>query len=70
MRARPALDGGARELLRATYLRPLRDAEGEMRAGRNSRLSQILTHYPMMDAQKVSDFDPDDIDPAAAAAHR
>lgn len=27
-----------------------------MRAGRNSRLSQILTHYPSMDSQKDSDF--------------
>lgn len=53
-----ALDGAARELLRATYLRPLRDAEGEMRAGRNSRLSQILHHYPLMDAQSESDFVP------------
>ncbi|MFC1443137.1 AAA family ATPase [Streptacidiphilus sp. N1-10] len=52
-----ALDGAARELLRATYLRPLRDAEGEMRAGRNSRLSQILTLYPNMEAQSESDFD-------------
>ncbi|MEV0536754.1 AAA family ATPase [Kitasatospora sp. NPDC050463] len=53
------LDGEAREHLRATYLRPLRDAEGEMRAGRNSRLSQILTQYPDMQAQKTSDFDSD-----------
>lgn len=50
------LDGEARERLRATYLRPLRDAEGEMRAGRNSRLSQILTQYPGMREQRENDF--------------
>jgi putative ATP-dependent endonuclease of OLD family len=36
----PAQD--ARELLRTTYLRPLRDAEQALSAGRASRLSQIL----------------------------
>ncbi len=40
----PLLDFGARSLLTATYLRPLRDAERAMRAGRGSRLSQILQH--------------------------
>lgn len=38
----PAFDPNARGLLLATYLRPLRDAEREMSAGRGSRLSQIL----------------------------
>lgn len=33
----------ARELLRVTYLRPLRDAYAQMRAGRNSRLAQIMS---------------------------
>ena len=40
----PLLDAGARFLLQATYLRPLRDAERAMSAGRGSRLSQILQH--------------------------
>jgi len=40
----PLLDLGARSLLTATYLRPLRDAERAMGAGRGSRLSQILQH--------------------------
>lgn len=40
----PALDVQARELLSAAYLRPLRDAEREMSAGRKSRLSQILAN--------------------------
>ena len=33
----------ARELLRVTYLRPLRDAYVQMRSGRNSRLAQIMS---------------------------
>lgn len=32
----------ARELLRVTYLKPLRDAHIQMKSGRNSRLAQIL----------------------------
>lgn len=40
----PNLDVQARELLSAAYLRPLRDAEREMSAGRKSRLSQILAN--------------------------
>ncbi len=40
----PLLDPTARSLLTATYLRPLRDAERAMGAGRGSRLSQILQH--------------------------
>lgn len=54
----PAIDGNARELLRTTYLRPLRDAEASLRAGRGSRLSQILQHYPNMKAQENNDFFP------------
>lgn len=33
----------AREMLRVTYLRPLRDAFLQMKAGRNSRLAQIMS---------------------------
>lgn len=40
------LDGKARELLKVVYLKPLRDAEREMSAGRRSRLSQILLSHP------------------------
>ena len=36
------LDAGARDLLRITYLKPLRDAEMEMAAGRRSRFAQLL----------------------------
>jgi putative ATP-dependent endonuclease of OLD family len=42
----PTLDARARECLCTTYLRPLRDAERYMTAGRRSRLSQILQHTP------------------------
>jgi putative ATP-dependent endonuclease of OLD family len=40
----PALESSVRELLAAAYLRPLRDAERELSAGRSSRLSQILSN--------------------------
>src|SRR5699024_5835875 len=36
------LTAEAKEYLKATYLKPLRDAENELIAKRNSRLSQIL----------------------------
>lgn len=38
----PALEAAARALLCATYLRPLRDADQALSAGRGSRLAQIL----------------------------
>ncbi|MCY4426440.1 MAG: AAA family ATPase [Halieaceae bacterium] len=44
--AGPPFDTSVRELLSATYLRPLRDAEREMSPGRRSRLSQILSNVP------------------------
>jgi putative ATP-dependent endonuclease of OLD family len=53
----PPIEGHAREVLRATYLRPLRDAENELRPGRASRLSQILKSYPEMQGQDEDDFD-------------
>ncbi|GKV68955.1 hypothetical protein NCCP2716_14530 [Sporosarcina sp. NCCP-2716] len=39
------LSGEARNLLRSTYLKPLRDAEKEMSPKRNSRLAQILNSH-------------------------
>lgn len=39
------LDGKARDLLRTTYLKPLRDAELELNPKRSSRLSQILESH-------------------------
>ena len=41
----------ARDLLRVTYLKPLRDAEQEMAARRGSRLSQILLAHPAIRQQ-------------------
>jgi putative ATP-dependent endonuclease of OLD family len=38
----PRIESEIRNYLSTTYLRPLRDAEAEMAAGRGSRLSQIL----------------------------
>lgn len=40
----PTVAQEARELLRTTYLRPLRDADQALNAGRHSRLSQVLQH--------------------------
>lgn len=45
------LDGDLREYLKATYLKPLRDAERELRAGRRSRLSRILGAMPAMGSE-------------------
>ena len=39
------LTAGAKDLIRATYLKPLRDAETELSPKRNSRLSQILDSH-------------------------
>ncbi len=54
----PCLEGEVREDLRATYLKPLRDAEGELSCGRGSRLSQILVSHPDFEAQGDDDFVP------------
>jgi putative ATP-dependent endonuclease of OLD family len=51
------IEGDIREFLRVTYLRPLRDAESELSAGRGSRLSQILRAHPNFGQQHESDFD-------------
>ncbi len=44
----PQFDTNARDLLRATYLRPLRDAEQALSAGRGSRLAQVLQSSRMI----------------------
>jgi putative ATP-dependent endonuclease of OLD family len=54
----PEVGSAVRDLVRATYLRPLRDAEAELRPGRQSRLSQILGAHALMVDQNKSDFDP------------
>lgn len=42
------IDSEARQLLRAIYLRPLRDAQRELRPGPYSRLSNILSAHPQV----------------------
>ena len=54
----PPLDAEARDLLRATYLRPLRDAQRALSAGRGSRLSQILRHTKEV-RDVGEDYDPE-----------
>lgn len=55
----PPVEGALREFLRCTYLKPLRDAEGELTAGKSSRLSQILKSHPDFAAQATSDWSAD-----------
>lgn len=55
--AGPEIGVAVRELVRATYLRPLRDAEAELRPGRQSRLSQILGAHKSIQGQGENDFD-------------
>lgn len=45
----PVPSAEARELLRTTYLRALRDAYSEMQVGKYSRLSQIMQHVSVVD---------------------
>ncbi len=52
-------DGQARELLAATYLKPLRDAVNELAARRGSRLSQILRAYQHIEGHENSDWSPE-----------
>jgi putative ATP-dependent endonuclease of the OLD family len=61
----PQLAPEVREMLRATYLRPLRDAESALSAGRGSRLSQVLNRTGDIEDGKKFDqtapFDPKQI---------
>ncbi len=62
----PSIAPEVRDLLRATYLRPLRDAEYSLSAGRGSRLSQVLLHKSSIkEGGRVYDpnWDLDTIDP-------
>ncbi|MDQ0876136.1 putative ATP-dependent endonuclease of OLD family [Paenibacillus sp. V4I3] len=45
------LEGVARELIRATYLKPLRDAENELKPGVRSRLAQVLKNHQAFQKQ-------------------
>lgn len=54
----PTLAPEVRDLLRATYLRPLRDAEQALTAGRGSRLAQVL-RYTEQIKKGSDDYSPD-----------
>ena len=47
--------GEARDLLRVTYLKPLRDAEIELSPGYRSRLYQILKSHPYFEKKNTVD---------------
>jgi putative ATP-dependent endonuclease of OLD family len=47
----PQIEREIRDYLSATYLKPLRDAEAELSAGRSSRLSQILSSSKAFDRE-------------------
>jgi putative ATP-dependent endonuclease of OLD family len=49
------LDAEAKDLLRLTYLKPLRDAEAELSPGYRSRLAQILSRDPLFKDQFDTD---------------
>ena len=51
----PPIDGMAREFIRCTYLKALRDADRELSAGKGSRLSQILLASKYMGGQDTDD---------------
>ena len=51
------IDREAQELLRATYLKPLRDAINELSAKKGSRLSRVLRAYPQFKKEEVDDWD-------------
>ncbi len=53
----PTLDPEVRNSLRASYLKPLRDAERAMTTGCGSHLSQILQHTKEI-TEVGEDFDP------------
>ena len=61
----PSFEASVRELLSATYLRPLRDADSEMSPGRGSRLSQILSN--VSEISEGAHFDATNLPQDAAA---
>ncbi len=50
------LDLKARDLLRATYLKPLRDAETELTPGRKSRLAQVLDSHEAFNSSRQDHY--------------
>ncbi len=58
--------GVSRQLLRATYLKPLRDAIAELTAKRGSRLSRVLRAYPQIEGHEKADWKADNPDTTPA----
>ena len=54
----PAPSSEAKEMLRVTYLRALRDTYSDMQAGRNSRLSQIMQNISHL-SDGIDEYRPD-----------
>jgi putative ATP-dependent endonuclease of OLD family len=54
----PEIGAAARDLIRATYLKPLRDAVSELRPKKGSRLSQVLRAQKAMKNHGINKFDP------------
>ena len=50
------IDSETRQLLRAIYLKPLRDAQRELRPGPYSRLSNILSAHPQIDESRKQEL--------------
>lgn len=61
------LSSEAKDYLKTTYLRPLRDANNELTAGRNSRISQILEGHKLL--QKTEDV-PHELESIAEKANK
>ncbi|CAN7178726.1 ATP-dependent nuclease [Caballeronia sp. LjRoot31] len=53
----PEIGSAARELIRATYLKPLRDALAELRPKKGSRLSQVLRAHKDVKKESTNNFD-------------
>ena len=49
------IDGEIRDLLRVTYLKPLRDADAELSPGRRSRFAQILSAHKLFEQKNSGD---------------
>ncbi|WP_413657883.1 ATP-dependent nuclease [Paraburkholderia phenoliruptrix] len=62
----PEIGSAARELIRATYLKPLRDAVAELRPKKGSRLSQVLRAHRDVKKESANNFDKKNPDGAPA----
>jgi len=63
------MDGEAKDLLRVTYLKPLRDAEAELTPGYKSRLAQILKNYPAFN-KDLQEYENHTIDNNGTKVHK